>query len=351
MVGTENTAFLSVNRNKRSVVVDLRSPDGVEVVKQLVAQCDVLVENFRPGKMDDLGLGWNELQRDNPRLIYCSISGWGADGPSAHKPGYASTAEAAGGLMSITGERGGPPAKIGVSLVDSLTGLFAKDAVTAALYNRERTGHGELVQTSLLESTIATLSMTAYAYLMADVVASATGSEHSFIVPWKAFAATDGYIVVAAGNEAQWQALCVALERADLTDDPKYATMPDRAEHRDELYELLAKEFRTRSTAEWHTVLDSHGVACAPVQSMDQVFADPQVLHRDMVLSVEHPTLGTIPQVGHAQKFLQAPATIRLAPPLLGQHTREVLETVAGYSSERVEQLIAAGTVHGRNAQ
>ena len=227
--------------------------------------------------------------------------------------------------MSVTGERNGPPLKIGVSLVDSITGLFAKDAITAALFARERTGVGQKVETSLLESTVATLSMTAYAYLMAGVVAERVGSEHAFIVPWKTFATSDGHLVVAAGNEAQWKALCRAIGRDDLAADERYATMPLRAANRVELYATLDAVFAARPTDSWVAALDAAGTAAAKVQAMDQVFQDPQVLHRDMLLSVEHPTLGSIPQVGHAQKFSGNPAQIRLAPPLLGQHTLEVL--------------------------
>ena len=345
LLGSENTAFLSVNRNKKSVVVDLRRPEGARLVQRLAATADVFVENFRPGKADELGLGWQELSAVNPRLVYCSISGWGADGPSAHKPGYATTAEAMGGLMSVTGERDGPPMKIGVSLVDSITGLFAKDAITAALYARERHGLGQKIETSLLESTVATLSMTAYAYLMAGVVAGLLGSEHAFIVPWKTFATSDGYLVVAAGNEAQWRALCRAIDRPDLADDARFRTMPLREKHRVELYALLDEVFVKRATDVWIAALDGAGTATAKVQSMDEVFADPQVLHRDMLLSVRHPTLGDIPQVGHAQKFSGNPAQIRSAPPLLGEHTFEVLGEVLGCTTDQLRSWAEDGVI------
>lgn len=344
-LGDQNTAFLSVNRNKKSVVIDLRKPAGARLVQRLAADADVLIENFRPGKADELGLGWEALRAVNPRLVYCSISGWGADGPAAHKPGYATTAEAMGGLMSVTGERNGPPLKIGVSLVDSITGLFAKDAITAALFARERTGAGQKIETSLLESTVATLSMTAYAYLMAGVVAERVGSEHAFIVPWKTFATSDGHLVVAAGNEGQWKALCRAIDRQDLAEDERYTTMSMRAENRVALYETLEAVFAQRPTDTWVEILDEAGTATAKVQAMDQVFQDPQVLHRDMLLSVEHPTLGAIPQVGHAQKFSGNPAQIRLAPPLLGQHTLEVLRESLGCSEAELERLCAEGVI------
>lgn len=340
-VGSENTAFLAVNRNKRSVEIDLRRPAGVEIVRRLVTQSDVLVENFRPGKADDMGLGWEELRQLNPRLIYCSISGWGGDGPYAGRGGYASTAEAAGGLMSVTGERGGAPVKVGVSIVDSLTGLYAKDAITAALLARVRTGEGQKIETSLLESTVSILSMSAYAWLLSGVVAERWGSEHAWNTPWKAFQTSDGYVVVCSSSEDQWRKICQGIGRSELASDSRFATMHLRTEHKDELYAILDRLFLTQSTAHWVGILDQVGAAAAPVNTIDQVFADPQVLHRDMLQSVKHSTLGDIPQVGHAQKFSGTPAQITLPPPTLGQHSGEVLRDLAGYTEEEVQTLRA----------
>ena len=338
-MGGENSAFLAVNRNKKSVVLDLRQPGGVEVVRRLVAVSDVFVENFRPGKAEEMGLGWEQLREVNPRLVYCSISGWGADGPDAGRAGYATTAEAVGGLMSVTGERGGLPVKVGVSIVDNLTGVFAKDAITAALFARERTGQGQKIETSLLESTVATLSMAAYAYLMAGVVAERWGSEHQWHVPWKTFQTSNGQIVIASSSEDQWKKICRALERPDLADDERFTTMQHRAEHREELYAILDTILARRTSADWLAALSNAGAAAASVNTIDQVFAEPQVLHRDMLQKVIHATLGEIPQVGHAQKFSSTPAQIRLPPPVLGQHTREVLRDLAGCTETELQQL------------
>lgn len=325
-LGSENIGFLAVNRNKKSVELDLQSAEGAARAQQLVASADVFVENFRPGKAEQLGLGWETLQALNPRLIYCSISGWGSDGPYAARGGYAATAEALGGLMSVTGERDRPPVKIGVSIIDNLTGLYAKDAITAALLARQRTGRGQRIETSLLESTVSILSLSAYAYLMGGVVAERWGSEHQWNVPWKSFRTADGWLVIACSSEAQFAKIAEALGRPELSTDERFATMTARQRNRAELYAIMDPILLGRSTTDWLNALDAAGAAAAPINTIDQVFEDPQVLHRDMLLSVEHPSLGEIPQVGHAQKFSDTPAVIRRPPPVLGEHNAEVLE-------------------------
>ncbi len=343
-LGDENSAFLAVNRNKKSVTVDLRTPQGVDIIRRLATESDVVVENFRPGTTDRMGIGWEDLKKINPRLVYCSISGWGGDGPYAARGGYASTAEAAAGLMSVTGERGGAPVKVGVSIIDTLTGLFAKDAVTSALLAREKSGEGQKVEVSLLESTVSILTMTAAAYLMGGVVAEAWGSEHEWNVPWKTYKTSDGYLVIASSSEQQWVKICAGMGREDLIDDERFASMAARLANRDELNELMDGILATRPTAEWERIFDETGAAVAPVNRIDQVFKDPQVLHRQMLQSVEHQTLGEIPQVGHAQKYFGSPLRIELPPPVLGAHTEEVLGTL-GYSSEEIATLREANAI------
>lgn len=345
MVGTENSAFLAVNRNKKSVELDLKDPRGVAVARRLIAQADVFVENFRPGKAEGLGLGWAQLRELNPGLIYCSISGWGGDGPYASRGGYASTAEALGGLMSVTGERGGSPVKVGVSIIDNLTGLYAKDAITAALLERHRTGEGQKLEASLLESTVSILSLTAYAWLMGGHVAQRCGSEHEWHVPWKSFQTSDGHIVIACSSEAQWVKICAALGVPDLASHPDFATMPLRKAHREELYEVMDRLLLDRQTEEWLVRLAETGAAAAPINTIDQVFQDPQVLHRGMVQTVKHTTVGDIPQLGHAQKFFGTPLQIRLPPPVLGEHTDEVLREVAGCTGSEIDELRALGVI------
>lgn len=344
-LGGENTAYLGVNRNKMSVTIDLRRPEGQWLARALIRQSDVFVENFRPGRAAEYGLGYEALRAENPRLIYASISGWGSDGPYANRAGYAMTAEAAGGLMSITGEPDRPPVKIGVSLIDNLTGLYAKDAITAALYVRERTGVGQKVECSLLESTLSVLSMSAAAYLMAGVVATRMGSEHEFVVPWKAFQASDGYFVVACSNHGQWVKLCEAIGRPELVEDERYRTMDLRAKNRRALYAVVDAIMAEKTVAEWLTIADQVGLSAAPVNTIDKVFTDPHVLHRQMVQYVDHPTLGKLPLVGHAQKMGATPLEMRLPPPLLGQHTDEVLRALVGLSEAKIGDLRERGVI------
>lgn len=346
-VGDQNSAFLAANRNKRSVAIDLHRPEGIALVRELVAHADVFIENFRPGVTTEMGLSWDDLRVVNPRLVYCAVSGWGEDGPYASRPAYASTAEALGGVMSVTGERDGEPVKVGVSIVDNLTGVFAKDAITSALFARERTGVGQKVEVSLLESTVAILSMSAYAYLLGGVVARRTGSEHGFVIPWKCFRTKDGYFVVTAGSQIQWGKLLAALDCPELTEDARFSTVEGRVANRSALYELLDRIFVERSNAELFAAMIREGAAGCPVNSIDQVFTDPQVLHRQMLQSVVHTSLGEIPQVGHAQKFSGTPADIRLAPPLLGEHTDQVLSDLLGYDRATLDGLHAQRIVLG----
>jgi succinate--hydroxymethylglutarate CoA-transferase len=344
-VGSENTAFLSVNRNKRSIELDLRNPAGVEVARELVEQADVFIENMRPGKADELGLGWETLAALNPRLVYCSISGWGSTGPYAGRAGYALTAEALGGLMSVTGERGGQPMKVGVSIIDNLAGLYAKDAITAALLVRERTGRGQRVETSLLESTVSILSLSAMAYLMAGLVPDRWGTEHEWHVPWKSFSTADGHMVLACSSEAQWAKICDGIGRPELADDPRFTSMSARHAHRVELYDLLDELFRQDTTAQWLERLTRSGAAVAPINTIAEVFADEQVLHRQMLQYMEHPTVGRIPQIGFAQKLHGTPAQMRTPPPLLGQQTEEILTDLLGYDGGDVAKLREVGAI------
>jgi crotonobetainyl-CoA:carnitine CoA-transferase CaiB-like acyl-CoA transferase len=257
--------------------------------------------------------------------VHCSVTTLGTTGSAAEQVGGSALVEAVSGLMSLTGPRDGDPVPVGVPVLENLAGLFAKDAVTAALVARTRTGIGQHVETSLLEAGIAILSMSAYAYLLAGVLAQRSGSEHAFVVPWRAMPTRDGHVVIATGTERHWESVCRALNRPDLVGDTRFASMNARAIHRAELYALLDDIFIQDCSAVWMERLDAAGVAAAPVNTIDQVFADRQVRHRQMLISVDHPELGPVPHVGHPQKFSDTPSSVRRLPPGLGEHTSAVL--------------------------
>lgn len=342
----ENSSFLAVNRNKQSVVINLRSEQGRAALLRLVRDADVFVENFRPGKAAALGLGWEDLHKLNPRLVYSSISGWGSSGPYASRAGVASTAEALAGLMSVTGEQSRPPVRVGVSIIDTLTGVMAKDGITAALFARQRSGVGQLVETSLLESTVAVMNMSAVAYLMSGQLPGRHGSEHPFIVPWRNFATADGYVFVSAGGKEQWASFCSVLGRPELADDRRFARVELRRRNREELYTMLDPILRTRPTAAWVDAFVQAKLPAAPVNTIDETFKDPQVLARGMVEYMEHPKLGRIPQLGSPQKFSENGCQLRLPPPMLGEHTRAVLSRLGGYSAREIESMHHSGAIH-----
>lgn len=321
----EGIAFLAANRNKRSVLLDLARESDFAVMRRLVSDADVFVRTPPSTVAVSRATDWSELSALNPRLVYCSITGRGETGPQADLPSSSATAEAQSGLMSLTGQRSGPPVNIGVPLIEHLTGMFAKDAITVALLARETSGLGQKIETSLLESALAVLGMPAYAFLVGGFVAGRWGAEHEWHVPWKTFATREGHVVIACSSEDQWTKVCAALGRPDLATDPRFATMQARAANRHELYSILDEAVAQHSTDHWLTALARAGAAGAPVNTIDQVFADPQVLHRGMVGRVQHSRLGSIAQVGHAQTFTSTPCSVRLPPPTLGEHTAAVV--------------------------
>lgn len=337
--GGESAYFLCTNRNKKSLTVDFKSADGIALVRKLAERADVLIENFRPGAMERLGLGETELRATNPRLVYASLSGFGADGPMADIPGYDLIVQAWGGLMSVTGTAESGPLKVGVAIIDLVAGLMLGKSIVAALYAREKIGVGQRIDTSLLEAEVAALINAGSNYLVGGKVPGRWGNAHPTIVPYQSFQTADSFLVLGAASEAIWKRLCPALGRADLADDPRFAKNADRVEHRQELIALLAAIFLTRTTAKWVAELTAADVPCAPVQTIDQVFAAPQVLHRDMLVEVEHPTAGTVKMAGIPVKFSITPASVRLPPPLLGQHSEDVLSSWLGMSIEEIENL------------
>jgi len=337
--------FLSINRNKKSVTLNLKHSRGKALLKALVARADVVIENFKPGTMEDLGLDYEVLSRDTPRLIYCQISGFGNSGPARERAGYDSILQGITGLMSITGERDGPPVKAGVALIDEITALYAHGAILAALLHRERTGQGQKVECSLLESGVAAMMNAATAYLVAGAVQGRWGSAHESLVPYQAFKARDGYLIIGAGNDRLWKAFCEVLGAPEWTDDPRFDTNLKRVERREELVRLIEQRLQARGRDEWIAAFAAAGLPTGPINTVDQVFEDPQVLHRGMAQEIEHPTAGRVKLVGIPVKFTATPGEIRLPPPLLGQHTEEVLTGLLGLTAQEIAALRTEGVI------
>lgn len=343
-VNGESAYFLSINRNKKSITLNLKSLHGKEILHRLVKQSDVLVENFRPGTMEKLGIGYDKLKEINPRLIYCSISGFGQDGPSRDKPGYDVLAQAMGGLMSCTGEPGGPPVKAGFAIADIGAGMWAAFGILAALMAREKTGLGQAVDTSLLEAQVSWHTYMAGNFFASGKNPRKLGSAHPNIVPYQAFSGKDQYFIVAVGNDSLWQKFCQVTGLEHLASDSRFATNPKRVENRDELVGIIQERLLTRSAAEWVEALESAGIPAGPINNFDQVYKDPQVLYRKMMVEAEHLVAGNIRMTGIPVKLSETPGQIRTVPPLLGQNTDEVLLSL-GYSSEQIVGFRSSGTL------
>lgn len=344
-VGGESAYYLCCNRNKRSVTINLKSDRGRDYIRGLAANSDVLIENFLPGTLEDAGLGCESLRTINPRLIFCSITGFGQDGPYRDVPGYDVLIQAMAGVMSITGEPDGAPVKVGVAIADITAGLFAANAILAALLARERSGAGERIDISLFDSTLAWLANVGSAYLVTGAVPRRFGNAHATIVPYQAFATRDGHIIVAVGNDGQWQRFCAAVERPDLAADERFHTNPLRVLHRAVLIPMLEEVLARRSAAEWLPRLASAEVPSGPVNSLDRVFADPQVQARHMVIDLPHPTIGALRMVGSPIRLGTNDGAGARPPPLLGQHTAEVLQEVLGLSAADIEAARAARAI------
>ncbi len=342
--GGESAYYLAVNRNKRSITVNLKHPQGQEIIRRLATRSDVLVENFEVGTLDRLGLGIAHLQALNPRLIVCSITGYGQDGPYADRPGYDFIIQADGGLMSITGEPQGPPLKVGVAIADVMAGMYACTAILAALHHREQTGHGQSIDISLFDSQLAWLINVAQNYLVSGQEPKRYGNAHPNIVPYQAFATADGWIAIGIGNDAQFARFCTIIERPDLALDPHFLTNPARVSHRQELIALLSEIFVQRSTAEWLQEFERAGLPHAPVRSISEALDHPQAVARNMVVDVPHPTAGSIKLVAPPVKFSLTAAQIRRPPPLLGEHTEEILREI-GYRDDQIAALRQEGAI------
>lgn len=343
-VGTESTYFLSVNRNKQSLTLNLKHAEGRAVFFKLLQESDILVENFRPGTMEKLGLGYAKLAEMNPRLIYTAVSGFGLTGPYKDKPGYDVLAQSMGGLMSVTGENGRPPAKAGMSIADIGAGMYATIGILAALQARATTGRGQLVETSLLDTIVSWQTYLATAFWATGKVPGRSGSAHPSIAPYQALRARDQYFVVAVGNDALWLKFCEAIGHASLASEARFRTNPDRVVHRSELIPHLEEILQHDDAAVWINKLDAVGVPAGPIYTLDQVWSDPHVLAREAVVEADHPTLGRIKLPGFPIKFSDTPGGVETAPPLLGQHSDAILHRL-GYSDADVERLRKGGAI------
>ncbi len=343
-VGEESAYFLSVNRNKESIAIDFKTPGGREVVERLLAMADVIVENFRPGTLDALGLDAATVRASRPALIYCSISGYGQTGPRRDEPGYDAVMQAEGGLMSITGAADGPPYRLGVAIVDIVSGLFAAQGVLAALVARGNTGQGQVVDIGMLDATTALLTYQAGNYFATGAVPGRMGNRHPTIAPYETFATRDGDLALAVGNDGLWQAFCRAADLADLAVDPRFATNALRLANYEVLKPRLVAVFASRTRAEWSARLLEHGVPCGGVRTVDEVFADPQTVSREMVQTVAHATLGEVRVTGVPVKLSETPGSVRTGPPTLGQHSAAILVEL-GYDQQAVRALADSGAV------
>ena len=343
-IADQSGYFLSINRNKLSVTLDLKNPRGLEVLKRLTAQADVLVENFRPGTMARLGLSYEQARAMNPRLVYCSISGFGQDGPRASQPAYDQIVQGLSGAMSLTGPVEGPPSKFGIAISDIGAGMWAAMAIGMALYHRERTGQGQLIDTSMIGGVVALLTFQAGRYFATGKPPGLGGNKHPTIAPYETFKTADGWLNVACGNEGHWRRFCEALGLRDLLDDPRFATNADRVRNRPDLNARLEPHIAKLQTAEAVAALEAAEVPAGPVFDLAQVFSDPQAQHLELYRTVEHPTAGTVGVTGFPWRYSGTPAEVRYPPPMLGQHTDQTLAAL-GYSEAEIAALHANGAV------
>ena len=340
----ESAYFLSINRNKESVTLNLKHPEGRRVLDALIERADVLVENFRPGTLERMGLGYADLAQQRPDLVYCSISGFGQTGPRRREPGYDAVMQGEGGLMSITGAPDGPGYRLGIAIVDIVSGMFSAYGIAVALLARERTGRGQYIDVGMLDSVAALLTYQAGIHFTTGEAPGRLGNRHPSITPYETLDAADGELVVAVGNDQLWRTFCGVIGAEALADDARFRTNKDRVAARETLRPLLVERMRTRPAAEWIERLKAAGIPCGGVRNLAQVFADPQLIERAMVVALDHPVAGAIRQLGVPIKMSGTPGAVRTPPPALGQHTEAILGELAMSGSE-IARLRADGAV------
>jgi crotonobetainyl-CoA:carnitine CoA-transferase CaiB-like acyl-CoA transferase len=340
----ESAAFMILNRNKRGIAVNLKIPGGLEVVKRLLADADVVTENYRKGTLEKLGLGYDVLQALNPRLVYCAVSGYGRTGPYADKGGFDLIAQGFAGIMSITGEPGGAPAKSGTSIADINAGILAALGIVSALVARATTGRGQMVETSLMEAAVQQTYWQSAIFFATGVNSGPTGSAHILTAPYQAFPTQDGWINVGGANQSNWERIVKVVGRPELAADPRFRTNTDRMRNLAQLTPLLAETLRHKPSAHWIREFEASGVPVGPVNKIGEMLADPQVAAREMVVEVDHPRAGRVKTLGTPIKFSETPGKVERAAPLLGEHSREVL-TQLGYSRAEIDALQREGAI------
>ncbi len=342
--GGESPYFLSINRNKRSCTVDLKHEQGKTVLRRLLGGADVLLENFRPGAMARLGFGYEAVSTAHPRLVYCSISGFGDSGPDAARPGYDLIVQGESGLMDVTGEANGPPTRVGTSIADLASGLMAAQGILLALYARRTTGRGQHVRVAMLDAVASLLTYNTGIYFASGESPTRRGNDHPSVAPYQTLRAKDGWINLGIANDSLWKRYCDAVERPDLRDDPRFATAPARVEHRRALIPIVEDLTAARTVQAWLDLLGAAGVPCGRIRSVAEVCTNPQLVERGKVVELPHPTAGAVKLIGQPIELGDTPARMETAPPLLGEHTDAVLRE-AGYSDAEIRALRASGAV------
>ena len=338
-VGKESAYFMSLNRNKRSMTLNFKRQEEVDVFREMVKHADVVVENYRPGTMEKFGLGYEELKKINPKIIYAACSGFGHSGPYQYKPAYDIIVQAMGGIMSVTGPEGGEPTRVGASVGDIIAGMFTAYGVMMALYHRERTGEGQKVDVGMLDCQVAVLENAIARYVTSGDVPVPLGNRHPSITPFSAFTAKDGHIIVGAGNERLWEKLCNILGHSELIKDPRFDSNSKRTANVKELMEILNKIFFEKTIAEWMDVLETAELPCAPINTVDKIVNDPQIKAREMIVEVEHPIAGPLKMPGVPVKMSLTPGSVDTPAPMLGQHTSELLKEILGWDEEKTAEF------------
>ena len=339
-VEKESAYFMSLNRNKRSMVLDFKNPAHIEVFKEMVKKADIVLENYKPGTMEKFGLGYDVLEQINPKIIYAACSGFGHSGPYMLKPAYDIIVQAMGGIMSITGQEGGLPTRVGASVGDIIAGIFTAYAVMLAMYHREKTGQGQKIDVSMLDCQVAILENAIARYATSGTAPTPIGNRHPSITPFASFTASDGYVIVGAGNDRLWKKLCDVLNKPEWLEDPDYESNGSRTNNVKKLQAEMDEVMKHKTIEEWIVILEEAGVPCAPINTVDRIVNDPQIKSREMIVEVEHPVAGKLRMAGPPLKMSKTPGSVRFPAPMLGQHTNELLTEMFGWDAETIAKKL-----------